>query len=45
MAYSWQSGYLVDVGGNLVVTTDVTGATWQAGFLRAPSGAIVVAYQ
>lgn len=37
------TGFASDSNGALVVTSDTTGATYQQGFLRAPSGATVIA--
>lgn len=36
------NGFLTESDGSLTVTTDTTGATWQSGFLRSPTGALVV---
>lgn len=36
-------GWLTDADGNVLVTTDKTGATWQRGFLRSPAGELVIA--
>lgn len=39
----WNEGFLVDpVTFALIVTSDTTGATWSSGFLRSPTGALVV---
>lgn len=35
-------GFTTDSNGSLLVTTDVTGAVWDTGFLRAPTGELVV---
>lgn len=37
------AGFVTDADGNLSVTTDANGATWQGGFLRDPDGRLVVA--
>jgi hypothetical protein len=39
---TWSSGFLRDGAGNILVTTDTTGAAWNNGYLRHPSGALVV---
>lgn len=43
MANAFETGFLRDTTTRiLAVTTDATGATWQEGFLRAPTGELVV---
>lgn len=37
-----QNGFPVDNNGNIAVTSNLTGAKWSGGFLRAPNGALVV---
>lgn len=39
---TWGSGFLKDSAGRILVTVDATGARWQTGYLRHPSGALVI---
>lgn len=39
----WDDGFVVDDAGAWVVTYNLTGAAWWAGFLRDPDGRLVIA--
>jgi len=41
-AGTWRSGFLRNASGDVLATTDATGASWQTGYLRHPSGALVI---
>jgi len=45
MTLDWHDGFLLDIDTGLIATTtDTAGAFYLGGFLRAPSGALVVSY-